>query len=63
MSKRGSKVLRGIIKITGLGLTIGSAYLAYLFTTVTNVAYPIFAGLMVFFLALMIVGALLTLLY
>jgi len=63
MSRRGDKLLRGIIKTIGLGITIGAAYLAYLFTTVTNIAYPVFTALMVFFLALMVIGALLTVLY
>ncbi|HID04515.1 MAG TPA: hypothetical protein EYH45_08235 [Candidatus Caldiarchaeum subterraneum] len=63
MSRRSEKILRGVIKALGLGLAAGSAYLAYTFTTVTNVAYPIFATLMAFFLALMVIGALLTILY
>jgi hypothetical protein len=63
MSRRGDKLLRVIIKTIGLGMTIGSAYLAYLFTTITNLTYPIFTALMAFFLALMVIGALLTILY
>ena len=62
MSRRADKILRGIVKLVGLGLTAGSAYLAYLFSTVTNIPYPILASLMVFFLVLMVVGALLTIL-
>ena len=63
MSRKAEKLLKGLIKLVGGGIAIGSAYLAYLFSTVTDIAFPIFAALMVFFLAMMIIGSLIVLFY
>jgi len=63
MSRRAEKLVRALVKVVGLSMVIGSGYLAYLFTTITNIPYPIFAALMTFFIAIMVVGSIIALLY
>ena len=63
MSRRSEKLLKGLIKLVGGGIALGFGYLAYLFTTVTDIPYPVFSALMVFFIAMTIIGSLIVLLY
>ncbi len=62
-SKRASNVVRALIKLAGIGIAAGSATIAYWFASVTDLAYPIFGSLMLFFIALMVIAAILAILY
>jgi len=57
------RIIRLALKVTGLALLAGSGYLAYNLPTVSFSGTPVIAGLTVFFIALIVVGSLLVLLF
>ncbi|MEM4416780.1 MAG: hypothetical protein QXD32_01835 [Nitrososphaerota archaeon] len=59
----GSRIMRYLIKGVGAGLAAASIYIAYLYSTVSSMAYPIISALFVIVIAFMIIGSILALLF
>jgi len=62
-TRRVARILRFAIKGIGVGLAAGAALIAYWFSTITELAFPIFGALMLLMISLMVVAAVLTMLY
>ncbi|GBC69700.1 hypothetical protein HRbin01_01403 [archaeon HR01] len=59
----GGRIARYLIKGVGAGLAAASIYIAYLYSTVSSIAYPIISALFVMVIAFMIIGSILALLF
>jgi hypothetical protein len=59
----GSRITRYLMKGVGAGLAAASIYMAYLYSTVSSMTYPIISALFIIVITFMIIGSILAILF